>query len=106
MRAINLAPKSVLMALHTAIGSTEADEIINFRASEEGPFNDHNKNDYFDTLIGSTARGELFNMAKVDSHYFQVIAKIDYGSASYYIRAFLSAEDRELPRVQSMELFT
>lgn len=104
---INVAPAVVLAALHESIGAEGASQIVAYRDSEDGPFTHPNwTSDLGNNIIGTSVMAEISSMVNIESRYFQAIAKVDYGTSTYFMRAFLAelGED-ELPRIQSVELF-
>jgi type II secretory pathway component PulK len=45
-------------------------------------------------------------MTTVESKWFQVLAKIDYQTSTYFMRAYISRnKSGELPEIRSIELF-
>jgi general secretion pathway protein K len=101
---INLAPPVIIQSLHSEITSSHVDAIVEYRNSQ--PFDDQSKNSELQNILGSTIRDEILTMIDIKSRWFQVIAKVDYGTSSYFMRAYLSkSEDGELPAIRSVELF-
>lgn len=101
---INLAHSYVLQSLHEDIDQSQADAIIAFR--KEQPFDDNNRRDELANIIGEDTYNDISSMLDVRSRWFQVLAKVDYGTSVYFMRAYLSkADEGELPVIRSVELF-
>ncbi len=106
---INLAPSAVIRSLNQNIDEQMTQAIVAFRTSEEGPFTNQNSTQKMTDILGdpdvwTNIRPNL----GYNSKWFQVIAKVDYGTASYFVRAYLSRPSGnagELPEIQSFELF-
>ena len=104
---INLAPSIVIQSLNPKIDQAMVSAIVAFRSSDEGPFTQSN---YINKLIEITGDSELVrdiqSMITVESKWFQIIAKVDYGTSLYFIRAYISkGRSNELPEIHSVELF-
>lgn len=105
---LNLAPPLLLKALNASMGDAEVRRIIEFRDSDKGPFDSLNKYSELPNLIGSASYDDIKDLVDVTCAYFEVIAKVDYGTTSYYLRAIISKTSSTggaLPDVQSMELY-
>ncbi|MCB0355164.1 MAG: type II secretion system minor pseudopilin GspK [Bdellovibrionales bacterium] len=103
---INLAPAVVLRSLHDEIGDSEADAIVSFRSSDEGPFDSTNQRTKLSEIVGDSVYNELASMIGVRSNWFQLLAKTDYGNSSSFMRAFVSqGELGELPVIRVLEIF-
>jgi len=103
---LNLAPEIVLRSLHEDISEQQVREIINFRDSDEGPFTHQNQRLALEEIIGTEIYQEVATMIGVQSRWFQVLAKADYGGTRYFIRSYISKDDQaELPVIRSVELF-
>ncbi|MCB0339049.1 MAG: type II secretion system minor pseudopilin GspK [Bdellovibrionales bacterium] len=102
---INLAPPIVLKSLHEDIGDAEVDAIMALR--KETPFDDVNRRTELSNIIGSDVYEDISTMIDVKSRWFRILAKVDYGSATYFMRAYVSksSEEGELPVIRSVELF-
>ncbi|MDC0357651.1 type II secretion system protein GspK [Oligoflexia bacterium] len=105
---INLAPAIVLRSLDEDLDEGQVQQIDDFRRSAEGPFGEKGaklKED-LNELIGKDLADKISWALDSDSRYFQVIAKVDYGTSTYFMRAYLSQRrDTQLPNIQSVELF-
>ena len=100
---INLAPKLLIKALHPDIDDTQADQIVSFRNADEGPIENIIK---LKDFVTSATYDQIEELITVQSNRFQVLAKVDFGTSSYFLRAYLSKAGRnQLPVVQSLELF-
>lgn len=102
---INLASNTVLHALHERLGDPEIKEILDYRKSDEGPFK--NADPKLQEIINnSDVYNEVSRMVGVNSDWFQVLAKVDYGTSTYFMRSLLAKNgEKDLPRIQSVELF-
>ena len=102
---INLAPPQLLRALHKGLDTREIEQIISYRGSKDGPFK--NASDKLKEIINDEKiYQEVAPLVDVNSDWFQVIAKVDYGTSSYFIRSILiKGSNKELPKINSVELF-
>ncbi len=102
---INVAPKAILMALDPDIDEAMAERIIETRKGEEGPLED---NADLINLVGLSTRSadNLKNLARYYSNWYQVIAKVSFGTSAFFARAYLQQSNKgELPDISSFELF-
>lgn len=104
---INLAPSAILRALHEEIGDEEVSAIVAFRENgEEGPFTNQNRKEKLSEILGEAVYDELAPMLDVQSRWFQILAKVDYGTSTNFARAYVSqAANGEMPVTRIMELF-
>ena len=110
---INLAPKVVLRSLERdlnidEITDTEVDAIDAFRNGPDGPFGEQNPNLYEQLvgIIGQTLAQKISPALDTNSADWQVIAKVDYGVSTFFIRAHLAqGASGDLPEIQSFELY-
>jgi type II secretory pathway component PulK len=103
---MNLAPAVVIKSLSEDINDQEIESITAFRKSEEGPFTFENQKEKLGEMIGESLYDRINTMISVESRWFQVLAKVDYGTSTYFMRAFLSKEaSGELPQIRSVEIF-
>jgi len=103
---INTAPKEILKALSSEIDDGVASDIINFRDGPEGPITPGEGAHPLGTVIAGSIAASLTSLYRVTSSRFQVIAKVDYDTSTYFMRAILKRESGgELPRIDSVELF-
>lgn len=103
---INTAPEVVLEALNPNIDQAMAKQIIAFRESKEGPFTFLNRQNQLTAIVGQDVYNQIQSLVTVESGWFQVIAKVDYGTSNYFLRAFLVRDaPNNTPEIQSMELF-
>jgi type II secretory pathway component PulK len=104
---INLAPNIVLQALSSQIDQTKANQIVAFRSDpKSGPFTEENRKAELGNIIGDENYDALSPMLSIGSNWFQVIAKIDYGTSIYFARAYLARSGvGALPRIKVFELF-
>jgi len=105
---INLAPPIILEALHLDIGKPEIQNIIQLRDSDE-PFSNQNLDAALTAIVGADVKQQIATMIKVNSGWFQILAKVDYGTTTYFMRTFvsrnLSSEAGALPLIKSIEMF-
>lgn len=100
---INLAAKILIQSLHPDLEGDPVDKIMAFRSSTDGPFQNVSK---LQDFITSDLFDQIQSLVTVQSNRFQVLAKVEYGTSTAYLRAFLSKAGRnQLPAVQSLELF-
>lgn len=101
---INLAPRVILQSLHEDITDSHVEAIMDFRRSQ--PFDDSNKNTELRSILGDDIYNDILTLVDVKSRWFQVLAKVDYGTSTYFMRSFVSKADQgELPVIRSVELF-
>ena len=105
---INLAPPQIIKSLSDDLDDEALAEILNIRASEE-PFSPQSLGPTLRNIIGEDNYNDVANMLKTNSGWFQILAKVQYGPTTYFMRAFVSkkqsAESGELPAIKSVELF-
>jgi len=103
---INLAPSIVIRALSPRLDDDMVKRIIEFRKSDDGPFPDNYIGKLTEIIGDQSIVSEIQTMVKTNSKWFQVIAKVDYGTSIMFMRAYLfkNAKD-ELPEVRSIEIF-
>lgn len=103
---INLAPAIIIRSLAEDLGDSEVEAISAFRKGSEGPFTFQNQQEKLSQIVGEDMYGKINVMISVESRWYQVLSKVDYGTTSYFMRAFLSKEgNRQLPSIRSIELF-
>ncbi|MBX7137163.1 MAG: general secretion pathway protein GspK [Oligoflexia bacterium] len=105
---INSAPPEVLKALHREIDDNLVQRILDRR--KEGPFKRPGWVTEYRDIVGEEIFNATYNMVDVESNWYQVIAKVDYGGNSrYFLRAVVFQEgtglNAQLPRINSLELF-
>jgi general secretion pathway protein K len=111
---INTAPREILRALHVDMTEDVVDAIVSYR--NQKAFGEDTadgekvawKNELRD-LVGEQIFEEIRFMVNIESRWYQVIAKVDYGGNSrFFLRATVyesHGTNDELPRVSSLELF-
>ncbi len=104
---VNLAPQELLEAIDSNVTSSDIESIIEFRENPNtGPVKQIIQD--LTPLIGS--QNDFFNYLTVGEaqRVFQVIAKVDYQTSVYFLRAYVE-RDRVGPgatvRIRSVELF-
>jgi len=103
---INLAPQLVLESLSPEIGPAEIEAILEIRRSET-PFDNKNRKVLLSQIIGADIYDEIASMIDVQSRWFQIIAKVDYGASTSFMRAYVSqTQTGELPIVRISEIFS
>lgn len=101
---INLAPKEVFLSLSDQLDDYFWEALTAFR--EEIPFTRQNQKIELSEIIGDDIYNEISTMITSDSRWFQIISKVDYGTSTYFMRAYLSRSGQEqLPAIRSIELF-
>ncbi|MCO6431433.1 MAG: general secretion pathway protein GspK [Deltaproteobacteria bacterium] len=101
---LNLAPRILLLSLHPDLEEAQIDQIIAFRSSEEGPFQNTNKLAEF--IPDDSILSDINPLLTHRNQWFQVLAKVDYGTSTYYMRALLSKNSKgELPDIRKQEIF-
>lgn len=100
---INLASKVLLMSLDPGIDDPTAEAIIAYRNSDQGPFKSPSE---LQNLVPQSVFDNIDSMISYDSGRFQVVAKVEYATSVFFLRADLAKNGRkELPSVKSLELF-
>jgi general secretion pathway protein K len=100
---INTAPKEVLRVLNEDINDQMLDEIVSFRSGAGGPFKNRSK---LAEIVGNDISAKISSLVDIQGKYFQVLAKVDYETSTFFARAFLEKGPRgELPEIRSLELF-
>lgn len=103
---INLAPSAVIKALSDEVTDQQVASILEFRKSKDGPFTFENRKERLSEILGETLYERISPMTTVESKWFQVLAKIDYQTSTYFMRAYISrTRAGELPEIRSIELF-
>ncbi len=103
---INFAPKVILECLDEDVTSSQVEQIIAFRSGPEGPFSNANLKATLSGIVGDTTYDKISPTITVESKWFQVIAKVDYRTSTYFLRAYVTEGDTEnLPKIRSVELF-
>jgi general secretion pathway protein K len=83
---VNRASAEVLMALHEDLDQGVAERIIASRAEAE--FKRPAWPDSFSTIVGANVWAEISTMVDIESTWYQIIAKVDYGGSSrFFLRA-------------------
>lgn len=103
---LNMASSAVLEALHEDITPQMVQQIIAFREGEDGPFLPESQKIQLTNIVGEDIYNEITVLIGVTSTYFQVLAKVDYGTSTYFMRTYLSkGRVNDLPAIRSIELF-
>ena len=103
---INLAPALVLKSLHEDITDDQVQEIISFRKGDQGPFTEPGWSSDLSDILGEDIFRSIFSFTGIQSNWFQILAKVDYSTSVYFMRAYLSKSGNgELPKIRSVELF-
>lgn len=103
---INVADAAVLTALHPDMTPALVEEIRSFANGEQGPFTRSELTSQLSAIIGESLQRDIFSMVTTLDSYFQVISKVDYGTATYFMRAYLyKGPAGQLAEIKSIELF-
>ncbi len=103
---LNLAPTLVIKSLSEEITDQHVASILEFRNSKDGPFTFENRKEKLSEILGESLYEKISPMTTVESKWFQVLAKIDYQTSTYFMRAYISRnKSGELPEIRSIELF-
>lgn len=105
---INLAPRLVIKSLSENLTDDMVSQIISFRDGEEGPFTrDGGKfRQPLEDILGAEVFSEIHPNIDYRGRYFQVLAKVDYGSNAAFMRAVLREGGfNQAPAIRSFELF-
>ncbi|MCI5064430.1 type II secretion system protein GspK [bacterium] len=102
---INFAPQIILESLHEEIGSAEVQAILQLRA--EVSLDDQNKVAELTPIIGQDVMSQILSQTSVNSSWFQILAKVDYGASTSFMRAYVSQNNPgELPTIRISEIFS
>lgn len=102
---INFAPPLILSALSDQIGSREIKEILDFRASKDGPF-DFGDQKLQNILNDANIYQQINSTVGYNSSWFQVLAKVDFGTKAYFMRAIVVRQGSPTEvAIRSMEIF-
>jgi type II secretory pathway component PulK len=104
---INIASKTVIKALDDRITDVEVDALVGFREGKDGPFTRQNFATELPNLIGQEVFDTILSRITPESSWFQVIAKVDYGTSLFFARALLSKSTQPgmAPEIQALELY-
>ena len=107
---VNLAPRRILKCLNSGMTEAAADKIIAFRESAEGPFTRENIAAEMQKILDESTWSAISLMVNAgpqnESPHFQVLAKVDYGAATFFMRAYVYRWNAgELPVIYSVEIF-
>jgi len=104
---INTAPREVIKALHPDINDDIVNRIIERRT--ERPFTRPDWVNELRDIVGQEAFNHISTMVDIESSWFQVLAKAEYGGlARYYLRAIVyedEGDEENSPKIHSLELF-
>ena len=104
--SINVAPPVVLKSLHGDITDQMISQIIQFRTDENGPFKSPGE---VQPYVGQSIYDAISVYIGKESRYFQVIAKVDYGTSVFFMRAVINKPAGgvagDLPEIKSVEMF-
>lgn len=108
---INFAPAVVLRSLNSGLSEKNVADMIAFRESVSGPFKlGELRRQLTDEVgISETVATEIQTILQDSSSgsLFQVLAKVDYGTSTYFLRSMVwksGSLSSGLPRVESFEL--
>lgn len=97
----------VLLALHTEMTEEMANQ-IHSRALSDEPFTSTTDPELVENILPPAFISDVgSSIFDVKSRYFQIIAKVDYGTSSFFLRAYLNRDSAisKLPTVRSVELY-
>lgn len=98
---INSASETVLAAF---LGDQNcAQQIRIFREGDQGPFDQQNMVGELQTSC--PAASQLFTYLKPTSRIFEVIAKVDFGNSTNFMRAVIDSQNGGLPEIRSLEIY-
>ena len=104
---VNRASAEVLMALHDEIDQEVAARIITSRTDTE--FKRPAWPDSFSTIVGANVWAEISTMVDIESTWYQIIAKVDYGGNSrFFLRSSVFENPGvpgEMPQINTLELY-
>ena len=108
---INFAPREVLKALSSSISDGQVDSIIQFRDGPDGPFKSGGNlpGQIENAVNDATLASEISSLVTDRGDLYQVIAKVDYETSVFFLRALILARGRgpgaALPEIQTLELY-
>jgi type II secretory pathway component PulK len=104
---INAASAEVIQSLSPDIDATIAQQILAFREpAGGGPFTDLNFRTQLSQLLGPDLSGRISPMVTPEGSYFDVIAKVEYGTSTFMATAELVKRGTgRLPLIKSFQLY-
>jgi len=108
---INFAPREVLKALSSSLSDAQVDNIIEFRDGPDGPFKrgGNLQGQIENSINDANVAAEMSSLVTTQGDLYQVIAKVDYQTSVFFLRATIQARSRglgaPLPDIQTLELF-
>ena len=106
---INSAPREVLLAIDSDLTDQNVEDIRAFREDKErGPFRTDSLQSQMSVIgIDQDIVTRIVSLLTERSDLFQVVAKVDYATSKYFLRALVRRDPTPgaMPYVISMELF-
>jgi type II secretory pathway component PulK len=104
---INAASSEVIQSLSPDIDATVAQQIITFREpSGGGPFTDIQFRTQLSQILGPDLSARISPMVTPEGSYFDVIAKVEYGTSTFMATAELVKRGTgRLPLIKSFQLY-
>lgn len=106
---INSAPPQIIRSLDPGIDDRAIEQINAVRNdAEKGPFKDGDLRNQLEPILDSSIIDSIWSMITASSSQFQIVAKVDYGTSTYFLRAYVDRQSGSqgiLPQVKSVELF-
>lgn len=104
---VNLAPPVILRAI-LDIDDDVVAQILQKRESDE-PIKNINLDLFDDQILSSSDYSVYGSLLRTSSQWFQILAKVDYSTSTYFMRAYVSRnqgdDGSKLPVIRSVELF-
>ncbi len=104
---VNLAPPVILRAV-LDIDDDVVGLILQKRESDE-PIKNINLDLFDDQVMSSTDYSVYGSLLRTNTQWFQILAKVDYGTSTYFMRSYVSrtqsSDSTQLPIIRSVELF-
>ncbi len=104
---INAATPEVIQSLSPEIDASIAQQIITFREpAGGGPFTDLNFRTQLSQILGPDLSGRISPLVTPEGSYFDVIAKVEYGTSTFMATAELVKRGTgRLPLIKSFQLY-
>jgi type II secretory pathway component PulK len=106
---LNFAEKTVIQALDAGITEQDLINILEFRKdTKQGPFKSGNITPQLESLgMAEDVSNRISPLVSQSERLFQVIAKVDYDTSSYFLWAIVKPQSTPglAPQIMSLELF-
>ena len=104
---INAAPPEVIKALDEDLDDAAADSIIQFRnPAGGGPFTANDLSAKLGDIVEGPAGQRLASLVQAEGNFFEIIAKVEYGTATFLASATLKKTGNgRMPKILSLQIY-